>query len=123
MKHRKWVRIWIEIFSPGIFPGPLDTHNLKLSLTFIRNKIICKVFREACLIEKLGSGFITLFESYEKQGLHKPEVIEGEGFLKCILPRPSFGGGDVSNDDVKKLFSGNCWLAREREGWIKRDYA
>jgi ATP-dependent DNA helicase RecG len=88
----------IEIFSPGVFPGPLDTQNLKLGLTFIRNKVICKVFREAGLIEKLGSGFITLFESYEKKGLHKPEVIEGEGFVKCILPRPSFGGGSVGED-------------------------
>jgi ATP-dependent DNA helicase RecG len=89
----------IEIFSPGAFPGPLDTHNLKLGLTFIRNKVICKVFREAGLIEKLGSGFITLFESYEKKGLHKPDVIEGEGFVKCILPRPSFGREGTESDD------------------------
>jgi ATP-dependent DNA helicase RecG len=92
----------IEIFSPGVFPGPLDTNNLKLGITFIRNKVICKVFREAGLIEKLGSGFITLFESYEKQGLHKPEVIEGEGFVKCILPRPSFGGISVNDDKELK---------------------
>ncbi|MES2200268.1 MAG: RNA-binding domain-containing protein [Chlamydiota bacterium] len=88
----------IEIFSPGVFPGPLDTRNLMFGLTFIRNKVICKVFREANLIEKLGSGFITLFESYEKKGLHKPEVIEGEGFVKCILPRPSFGEGIMSDN-------------------------
>lgn len=94
----------LEIFSPGVFPGPLDTHNLKLGLTFIRNKVICKVFREAGLIEKLGSGFITLFESYAKKGLHKPEVIEGDGFVKCILPRPSFGAGVVSDDkEIKAI--------------------
>ncbi|MGC1879381.1 MAG: RNA-binding domain-containing protein [Rhabdochlamydiaceae bacterium] len=80
----------IEVFSPGVFPGPLDTHNLKMGLTYIRNKVICKVFREAGYIEKLGSGFITLFESYEKKHLYPPEVIEGENFIKCILPRPSF---------------------------------
>lgn len=92
----------VEIFSPGVFPGPLDSQNLKLGLTFIRNKVICKVFREAGLIEKLGSGFITLFESYEERGLHKPEVIEGEGFVKCILPRPSFGAEKVEDDQELK---------------------
>lgn len=92
----------LEIFSPGVFPGPLDTHNLKLGLTFIRNKVICKVFREAGLIEKLGSGFITLFEAYEKSGLHKPEVVEGEGFIKCILPRVSFGEGPLVDDQEIK---------------------
>lgn len=80
----------IEVFSPGVFPGPLDPHNLKLGITYIRNRAICKIFREAGYIEKLGSGFITLFESYEAKGLHPPEVIEGENFIKCILPRPSF---------------------------------
>ena len=80
----------IEVFSPGVFPGPLDPHNLKLGLTYVRNRVICKVFREAGYIEKLGSGFITLFESYEARGLYPPEVIEGENFIKCILPRPSF---------------------------------
>ncbi|MCB1073532.1 MAG: putative DNA binding domain-containing protein [Chlamydiia bacterium] len=80
----------IEVFSPGVFPGPLDPHNLKLGLTYIRNRVICKVFREAGYIEKLGSGFITLFETYEEKGLYPPEVIEGENFIKCILPRLSF---------------------------------
>ncbi|MGE3534698.1 MAG: RNA-binding domain-containing protein, partial [Parachlamydiales bacterium] len=60
----------IEIFSPGVFPGPLDPHNLKLGLTYIRNRVICKTFREAGYIEILGSGFITLFECYETRGLH-----------------------------------------------------
>ncbi|MBI5346340.1 MAG: putative DNA binding domain-containing protein [Chlamydiae bacterium] len=79
----------IEIFSPGTFPGPIDIHNLKMGLTYIRNNVICKVFRESGYIEKLGSGFITLFSSYEKAKLHMPEVIEGENFIKCILPRKS----------------------------------
>ena len=78
----------IEFFNPGVFLGPLDGHSLKLGLTYIRNNAICKVFREAEYIEKLGSGFITLFNSYEKRGLRPPQVIEGENFIKCILPRP-----------------------------------
>ena len=80
----------LEIFSPGVFPGPLDVHNLKMGLTYIRNNVICKVFWESGYIEKLGSGFITLFESYEKRDLYPPEVIEGENFIKCVLPRPAF---------------------------------
>ncbi|NGX60925.1 MAG: hypothetical protein K940chlam9_00400 [Chlamydiae bacterium] len=77
----------IEIFSPGVFAGPLDTRNLKLGITYIRNPVICKVFWEAGYVEKLGSGFITLFDSYEKWRLPSPEVVEGENFIKCILPR------------------------------------
>jgi ATP-dependent DNA helicase RecG len=79
----------IEIFSPGSFPGLLDVHNLKMGITSIRNKAITKIFREAGYMEKLGTGFITLFESYEKYGLPTPEVIEGANYIKCILPRPS----------------------------------
>ena len=80
----------IEIFSPGIFPGPIDVQNLQKGLTYIRNNVICKVFREAGYIEKLGSGFQTLFSSYEKAKLSKPQIIEGENYIKCILPRKSF---------------------------------
>jgi len=90
----------IEVFSPGVFLGPLDTHNLTLGLTYIRNKVICKAFREAGYIEKLGSGFITLFESYEKKNLPLPEVIEGENFIKCILPRPSYPPAPRPTGDV-----------------------
>lgn len=100
----------IEVFSPGTFPGPLDTKNLKMGLTYIRNRTICKVFREAGYIEKLGSGFITLFESYEGRGLPIPEVIEGENFIKCILPRApmkapitSPQSGDFLEDEEKIL--------------------
>lgn len=79
----------IEIFSPGTFPGSLDVHNLKMGITYIRNKAIAKIFREMGYMEKLGTGFITLFESYEKYKLPTPQVIEGANYIKCILPRPS----------------------------------
>ena len=94
----------IEFFNPGVFLGPLDTHSLKLGLTYIRNNVICKVFREAGYIEKLGSGFITLFNSYEQMGLYPPEVIQGENFIKCILPRPQFSDKSIEVDfDIKKI--------------------
>lgn len=79
----------VEIFSPGNFPGPLQSDKLEMGITYIRNPVICRVFREAGYIEKLGSGFITLFSSYRKRKLPTPSVIESHGFVKCILPRPS----------------------------------
>jgi len=79
----------IEIFSPGNFPGPILSHQLEMGLTFIRNRVIARVFREAGYIEKLGSGFLTLFDTYRKRGLKLPMIVEGHGFVKCILPRPS----------------------------------
>lgn len=95
----------LEFFSPGVFPGLLKTNNLKMGLTYIRNGVICKVFREAGYIEKLGSGFIELFESYEKMGLYPPQVIEGDNFIKCILPRPTFGVEQPSQDDAQKILA------------------
>lgn len=95
----------VEIFSPGQFPGPLNTQNLKDGVTYLRNPIICKVMREAGYIEKMGSGLITIFESYEKYGLDTPEIIEGENFIKCILPRTKKTESKASNEDlILKLF-------------------
>jgi len=78
----------LEIFSPGNFPGPLNTNQLTMGLTFIRNVAIGKVFRKLKYIEKLGSGFITIFQTYQHRKLPQPTVIEGDLFVKCVLPRP-----------------------------------
>lgn len=77
----------IEFFSPGSFPGPLDSQKLTEGISYLRNPNICKIFRELGLIEKLGSGFIALFRSYEKKQLVPPYVIEGSDYVKCVLPR------------------------------------
>ncbi len=77
----------IEIFSPGQFPGPLDLNNLRAGITYLRNPVICKIFREAGYVEKIGSGLIAILDSYEKQNLVDPQLIEGENYVKCILPR------------------------------------
>ena len=77
----------VEIFSPGSFPGPLVPQNLCAGLTYIRNIALTKILRKAGLIESLGTGFRTLFESYAEHNLPEPEVIEGENYVKCILPR------------------------------------
>jgi ATP-dependent DNA helicase RecG len=77
----------IEIFSPGQFPGPLNVNELTFGITYLRNPAICKIFRESNYIEKLGTGFIAIFDSYEEYNLITPSIIEGENYIKCILPR------------------------------------
>lgn len=79
----------LEIFSPGQCLIPINNHNLLLGRSQLRNPSICKVFREAGHIEKLGTGFITIFESYKKRELAEPTVVDGPGFVKVILPRSS----------------------------------
>ena len=77
----------VEIFSPGSFPGPINQQNLTMGFTFLRNPAIAKVFRELGVIEMMGTGFITVFQSYKDANLKTPEVIEAENYVKCILPR------------------------------------
>lgn len=78
----------LEIFSPGNFPGPIHTDTLFMGMTYVRNTVVLRVFREFGLVEKLGSGFLTVFETYKKRSLPPPVICEGPGFIKCILPRP-----------------------------------
>jgi len=95
----------IEFFSPGGFFGPIKTDQLLKGITYLRNPAICKVFREMGLVEKMGTGFIQIFQSYEAWGLPKPQVIEGENFVKCILPR-AYGSGapGLQEPDILALF-------------------
>jgi len=79
------VVIWsdrLEIFSSGSFPGPIDVENLRVGRTYLRNPIICRIFRETGYIEKLGSGFITILDSYQAMKLPRPQVIDGGGFCQ-----------------------------------------
>ena len=93
----------IEIFSPGQFPGPLDTKNLNKGISYLRNPRICKVLREGKYIEKLGTGFITIFDSYKSHNLKPPTVIEGENFIKCILPRTGLPEVEASGGDLERI--------------------
>lgn len=90
----------IEFFSPGGLPGPIDPLELESGITYVRNIAIAKILWEARYIEKMGSGFITLFKSYRKEGLLPPEVIEGTNFVKCILPRVH---ADAIKEDIDNL--------------------
>lgn len=93
----------IEFFSPGQFPGPMNLQNLCAGITYLRNPIICKIMREAKYIEKLGTGFITIFNSYAKRGLKTPQVIEGENYVKCILPRETTNEKSMIANEPNKL--------------------
>ncbi len=98
----------VEIFSPGNFPGPLTSRTLKMGFTYIRNPMIARAFREMGYIEKLGSGIITIFESYEKRRLKEPEIFESDTFVKYILPRPSAGHIPLKQeleDEMKSILS------------------
>jgi len=90
----------IEFFSPGGLPGPMDTSELESGITYVRNTCIAKVLWEAQYIEKMGSGFITLFKSYRKEGLLSPQVIEGTNFVKCILPRVHSNSAQEGIDEL-----------------------
>ena len=98
----------IEIFNPGQLPSPVDITNLRAGITSLRNPSICKVFREAGYIEKLGTGLITIFDSYEKKGLVSPEIIDGDFYVKCILPRKSIvknKKAPADNEIIMNLFN------------------
>jgi len=76
----------IEVFTPGSFPKQVSL-NLKSGFTYLHNPVIAKIFREMGLIENFGLGLIKIFSSYQEYGLKAPQIIEGEGYIKYILPR------------------------------------
>lgn len=95
----------IEFFSPGNFWGPIRQDQLLKGMTYLRNPAICKVFREKGLVEKMGTGFIQIFQSYEKWGLRPPAVIEGDNYIKCVLPRPDHQKVSINLEpDLLSLF-------------------
>jgi ATP-dependent DNA helicase RecG len=93
----------IEFFSPGGLPGPMDPSELESGITYVRNTAIAKILWEARYIEKMGSGFITLFSSYRKEGLLPPEIKEGTNFVKCILPR--IHGESIEDNPESRILS------------------
>ena len=48
---------------------------------------MAKILWECRYIEKMGSGFITLFDSCDEAGLPKPDVLEGTNFVKVVIYR------------------------------------
>lgn len=79
----------LEIFSQGNFPRPIPTNQLECGISVARNRVISQFFRQAKLIERIGSGWTTIFSTYRQWGLPPPSVLEGTGFVKVVFPRPS----------------------------------
>jgi ATP-dependent DNA helicase RecG len=76
----------IEFFSPGVFPGPFSKANLESGLTYIRNQTITLFFHKSGIIERLGTGFTTILSTYRSLSEIEPQIIEGDGFVKCVMP-------------------------------------
>lgn len=96
----------IEFFSPGNFPGRIDLDNLRSGITYLRNPAICKIFRELKYIEKLGTGFITIFDACNEASLKEPEIHEGPSYIKCILYRekvPQKIAGVAKQDELTNI--------------------
>jgi len=77
----------VEIFSPGSFPGPINTKALEFGLSYVRNTLLTRIFRESGIAEKLGSGLRRIVETFKEAGLAPPQFIEGSGYVKVTLPR------------------------------------
>ncbi len=92
----------IEIFSPGVFPGPIDITQLDSGITYTRNVAMSKILWESRYIEKMGSGFITLFDSCDVAGLPKPEIFEGTNFVKVVIYRER-KSSDVHDDHARVM--------------------
>jgi len=101
----------VEIFDPGSFVGPFDPNNLKTGITCLRNPVICKIFREADYVEKLGTGLIAIFDSYQAHNLADPRVLEGENFVKIILPREAKKKMKPQENELSKLFASSSEIS------------
>lgn len=77
----------LEIYSPGNFPRPIPLNQLECGVSMARNCVISQCFRQAKLVERMGSGWTTIFSSYRQWHLPEPSVMEGTGFVKVVLPR------------------------------------
>ncbi|OFZ46619.1 MAG: hypothetical protein A2381_04340 [Bdellovibrionales bacterium RIFOXYB1_FULL_37_110] len=75
----------LEIFSPGELPGLLSIKNLGDGTTFLRNPTVAKIARKYKLIEKLGSGIKSMFESCKEAGIRRPVFNEDGDFVKVIF--------------------------------------
>ena len=93
----------VEIFSPGSFPGPIKSSNIKEGYTFVKNSTLMKVFREMGYVEKLGTGIPAILKSFEEQGLPEPEIRETDDFVKYVLRRPSHEHTPDTDEEARIL--------------------
>lgn len=77
----------IEITSPGswILPKKYEEYELGKIPSIRRNKIISACLDLANLMERGGTGFITIFDSYKNFDVKQPEIRCYEGFVTITL--------------------------------------
>lgn len=63
----------------------MDINNLGDGTTYLRNPIIVKIARRLNYIEQLGTGINLIIDSCKKNGLKKPEFIEGADSVKVVF--------------------------------------
>lgn len=109
----------LEIYSPGNFPRPIPTNQLECGISVARNRVVSQFFRQAKLIERIGSGWTTIFSAYRQWGLPPPSVIEGTGFVKVVFPRPSpkVGGSSYKETESAHPFK-EVLLLMKRNGQL-----
>lgn len=104
----------LEITSPGSWMLPRDFSEYKLSEipSIRRNQIICACLDLADLMERGGTGFQTIFESYENEpGGKRPFVESYPGFFVITLPDLYYGvRGPGQGEEATPLSAGEIVL-------------
>lgn len=75
----------VEIFSPGNFPGLMDIEHLGDGTSYLRNPNLARIARRLGIIEQLGTGIKLILDSCAKDGIRKPEFIEGSDSIKVVF--------------------------------------
>ena len=87
---------YLEIESPGRFPGDVDETNF-LKKTNPRNPAIMDIFREINYAEKAGSGFDKIFTALLSKGKKMPTPIQTENSITLKIE------ADVSSGKIAEL--------------------
>jgi ATP-dependent DNA helicase RecG len=95
----------LEIFSPGNLPGLVTVKNLGDGTTFLRNPRLVNIARKMHLVEKLGSGVRTMYETCRKAHVADPIFTEGAEFVKVTSPFKPREGLDFESVVRKMLES------------------
>lgn len=75
----------IEITNPGGLPGRLSVDDLGSGVSEIRNPVITRIFHQAGLIEKLGTGYQRIRSAIDEWGLPEPELRDTGTFFKITF--------------------------------------
>lgn len=81
----------IEITSPGALPGVIDAERILPGISYTRNKVISRFFREINLMREWGAGLVKILRLSRENGLESPEFQENESFFKIIIRKRAHG--------------------------------